>query len=453
MGVFLFFASIILYYSAPTQYNWSFCFVCFCVFVVSAYGGIKHDTKNINTLNFNLLFAISFFLCSYAFALFIYPSGESGLIGIAIGERNINVCTSICTCAFSAYSYGYLGYFRIKNKKTGTSIINNYGIEQKTKRLYLLLVPIIIAILVFFMRTEHEVAIEVTTTPYLFVIFTDVSALLFSCYNYTRTSHLMSLQDYVSKNRIVICGSLIIMLFYLVIGDRKIIIELGLMLLGAYSLFHKKLNFKKLFVLLLSGIFLMSMVGITRNETSSLREGGLNTFLEASNTELHSQNNYWSYFSDLTERYEELYFGYQYTQEKGSQYPLKIVPYIFSPVPLLPNVSCMLIYGIPLAETSVGLTIGQNMFSDRITHSGSHCVIDTYMPWGILGTIVVFFLFGLFVRHITDNVYTNIYYSVIYIILLSQSFFLARSSLFDVYRNAAWCIFIIYIFNRTSRNN
>ena len=35
----------------------------------------------------------------------------------------------------------------------------------------------------------------------------------------------MSLQDYVSKNRIVIWGSLIIMLFYLVIGDRKAILE------------------------------------------------------------------------------------------------------------------------------------------------------------------------------------------------------------------------------------
>lgn len=149
-------------------------------------------------------------------------------------------------------------------------------------------------------------------------------------------------------------------------------------------------------------------------------------------------------FSDLTERYEELYQGYEYVQTYTNQYPLRIFPLIFSPVPLAPNIISDVIYNKPLSETAPGAIVGR--FWD--VHAGTHCVIDIYMPWGIVGVILCFLLFGYAISYVTQLFNINIYYKVFYVIIVSQSIFMPRGSLFDIYRPLVWAAIIIYFLRR-----
>lgn len=117
----------------------------------------------------------------------------------------------------------------------------------------------------------------------------------------------------------------------MIIGDRKPIIEIGLVVLTVLSLFYKNIKSRHLVLIIFSAAVLMAMVGLTRTSSeSSLKDGGISSFVKA-NEEVVNDNSttIWSYFSDLTERYEELYQGYEYVQTYTNQYPLRIFPLIF----------------------------------------------------------------------------------------------------------------------------
>lgn len=423
--------------------------LCLGIFVINSIRIIYKDNKEINTVNFNILFSLSFFFCSFSFACFVLPTGDFGLIGSVLSESSINPCTALCTCAFNAYALGYTK--TLKKKKVDAEYSKEYlpVIVRKSEKIYLFLFMVVILVLIFFFRTKHDVEIEVTSSPYLFVLFTIFTAILFASVKY-RQYTTKSLINFCQSNKIVVCGTLLIMLIYVIIGDRKLIIDLGLILLGAYSLFYKRISAKCLAVILSMGFVLMILIGLTRNSSSSLREGGIGSFVTEGSSQMQDKTSIWGMFSDLTERYEELYCGYEYTQKHGLQYPLKIISLALSPIPLLPNVICHVVYGIPLADTSPGNTIGKNMFMDRETSAGSHCVVDTLMPWGLTGTLIVFYVFGIVVRFVSINYRRNLLFSSIYLLLLSQSFFLARGSLFDIYRLVAWCYFSIYFVKNKS---
>lgn len=450
MQITLLIISILLFIFAPGAYSITFCMTCFGVFLTNACILSYRDYKQINTINFNLLFAIAFFLCSYSFACFILPAGEIGLIGTALSGTSINPCTALCTCAYSAYACGYGKLKRSNATSEFYSLEYVKQIIRKIKLFYLLLLVAVFLVLFLFIRTTHEIEIEVTSTPYLFVLFTVFTAMLFACIKYGSNENT-SIIGFLQSNKIVIGGTVLVMLIYLFIGDRKLIIDLGLILLGTFSIFYKRIKPLVFAALLILGFVLMALVGLTRNSNSSLREGGLSSFVALGSTEMQSQESVWLLMSDLTERYEELYFGYEYTQKHGLQYPLKIIPFAFSPIPLLPNAFCQFIYDVPLSKTSPGLLVGKNMYSDHDTGAGTHCVVDAYMPWGMLGTLLLFFFFGKFVRYVSNNYNRNLLFSSMYLLLISQSVFLARGSLFDMYRMLAWCYISIYLIKKTSK--
>ena len=187
----------------------------------------------------------------------------------------------------------------------------------------------------------------------------------------------------------------------------------------------------------------MFLVSVTRNEATSLKRGGVSSFVQEGKNVTSEQNEIgaWIYFSDLTGRYMELCNGYEYTERFGNQYPLKIISLVFSPIPFVPNIVNNLIYGVPLSATSPGGIVGR----ETDTHAGSHCVLGTYMPWGLAGTIIMFWLFGYVVSIITINSRKNIYGAACYLTIVAYAVFTPRASITDIYRPLIWTLFIIYL--------
>ncbi len=438
MNVILLVISVGLFCFAPQNYSFIFCSLCLGVFLLGAYFVLHKDIHRMGLLNFNMLFLLSFFLCSYAFPVFMYPTGFTGIVGVLVDDTLINVCTAMCTVAGSCYFLGYDNK-KIKFKQAVKTDYPSKSFRNTAGILFYIFLVFISVVLVGFIRTEHEVSIEVTATPFAFLLFEICLAILLVVNSYYVGSK--TFLKFYNINKVPLIASLIVILVFLFIGDRKPIIEIGIIIITSLSLFYKKIKSRYLLVLLFVAAALMAMIGLTRTSSSSIREGGLSSFVEANREVIGDESTtVWSFFSDLTERYEELYQGYEYVGSYGNQYPLRIIPLLLSPLPLAPNVASELIYDKPLFETAPGAIIGR--FWD--VHAGTHCVVDIYVPWGLLGVIILFLLFGRLISYITQYRDCNIYYKTIYIIVVSQAVFMPRGSLFDIYRPIVWAVFIIY---------
>lgn len=438
----LFFLSLGLFIFSPDTYNPLFCGICFAVFCFTAIPVLKKDIKEVGLVNFNLLFLFSFFLCSYAFVVFIYPYVGDFKVSRIANPEYFSKCISLCTLAISSYG---VGYFLLRNR---TEIIYedfDGRITRESKLLYGLLLPFVIFILVRFLSTSHDVEIEVQDSPFLFVLVISVLAVYFASSTHDHRVSVSSLPFFYG-NAFVIISLGFILVLYLIIGDRLFIVESICILLSAYSIFYKRIKWQILLVLVVFGVVLMSVVRVTRTGDSSLREGDFSAFVEEGQTIINNDSDIgaWSYFTDLTNRYSELCGGYEYTVYFGHQYPLKIIAVLFSPFPVLPNVVNSFIYGVPLSATSPGRIVARH----TMTNAGSHCVISAYMPWGAIGVILLFFLFGLIIAGITNHHRHGIIGASFYLTVMAYSIFIPRSSLLDIYRPLTWTFFVIVLLSR-----
>lgn len=101
--------SFILYYCAPSQYSFEFSVVCLVIFLINSYQLIRNDSKKIGVINFNTIFLVSFFLCSYAFPVFLLPIGEIGYFYettvTGLEEYTINKTTALNTFPINKQTY------------------------------------------------------------------------------------------------------------------------------------------------------------------------------------------------------------------------------------------------------------------------------------------------------------------------------------------------------------
>lgn len=445
MIAILFILSTILFFITPTSYSLLFCICCLSVFLFGAVIIIKKDVKQIGWVNYNLFFLLSFFLCTYAFPVFMYPTGFDGILGTQVSEKSINICTSMATMAISFYYLSYLYGNKRFSKRREVPIYSSVT-KRRIFSIFLIILVFILFTLFRFLLSSSSLDIEVSEAPFAFLLFDIVLAIALLGNSFTGK---ISIKNFLLLNKTYLLFTVLVLLIFVFIGDRKPIMEIGLIIVAAYSLLYNKINPKLLFIsIILAGTF-MAMLGITRNTSSSLRSGGLDSFVQENRSVISDESfNYWVFFADLTERYEELYQGYEYVEKNGYQYGLRIIPLLFSPIPLAPNIISEMIYEKPLSKTAPGALIGK--YWD--VHAGTHCIADLYMPWGVPGVILFFSLFGYIIGFITRNSTRNCYCSLFYILLVAQAIFMPRGSLFDIYRPIVWGYFLMYFLNRNKHS-
>lgn len=443
MSHFFVICSAILCLLAPESYSYGFCWTCFLIFVAVAYKLIKNDIRHVNLVNFNLIYLFSFFFCTYAFPVFLLPMGETGYLYKSsvwgIEESAINICTALSTLAISVYACGYFKKFQFRETET---VNLEYNIILLDVLLVLVTVAFVISTIMF-MRVNTD-SIAMTDSPFLLVIYYCllIVSLIFACRN---KSYSNSLCGIFKNNKLSIVTSFIIVLLMLFMGDRGPIISIGLIYLGVYSLYIRKIKMRTLLLLCLLGVFLISLIGMTRAGDSSLKTGGLSAFLSASKEITSGENqSIWLYFSDFTNRYIELYSGYYYKQHYGELYPAKIFSILVSPIPLLPNILSEMIYGKPFLDLSSVKAINGIVFTSRDGWFGTHCVMDIFMSWGVLGIILFSYIQGLVFGYVASKCKTTILFSVLYIMLISKALYLPRAVFYEWYRPFVW-ILVVYI--------
>lgn len=437
-----------LYGFAPNQYDKIYCIICFAVFLVVVYSVIRDEYKRFGIISFNIIFFSSFFLCTYAFPVFLMGSDSviSEILMSFLGSyHTVSRAVSLSTFAICVYGLGYV----IARNKNGNIIVTDN--ERKFAKKIRILAKIVLGTvtIVLLIANWQYVSVaegdpDIGGFEYLFALFFLSLPLYFvsSVFSFGSFSHRKTYFDFLKKNKAIILLEVSLILVFLLLGNRGPVIQIVLVITATVMLYVKRISFKILFVIGVVALLVMFTLRTTRQLDNVSASQGISEAASNANT-------VWDLFSDLVGINFELNAGMQYVDENGYLYPgANVIRYIACPIPHLSTVLVGAIYGVEIETVST-----EQVIKKYTNHSaGNHCVIDVYMCFGVVGVIVVFFLFGLLVAKITNGLSYSFFSKVFYIYLIGTSLYFPRSSLMYGFRNFV-TLYLLILFLGILYNN
>lgn len=445
------FFSAILYFVAPISYDRLFCVMCLLVFLVPAGMMMYDDSKRIGIINFNNLFLFSFFACTYVYPVFLV--NKESLIGELISEQiltfnTLNRCCALCSLAVNVYGLSY-SLFRKRGKRNlNISFERNKAsiLYNNVRILTLVLCALFLYILIDFLRNYNGQDIEINES-YFFQVFYNVlpmflvaAAIYYHPTNFKTNSN--SLKSFFKKNKWELSLLLLGLVLLVVIGDRAPIMSVALTIVAAITLYVKKIKTRHLILFGVIGIVLMFALRVTRASSYSILDGGFSTALEHTSTTMGAAGSAWDVLSDLVGMNVELNVGMDYHDKYGAYYPgANLIRIITAPVPFLPSYLIQKYYNKTLSETT-----SHDAINDYINENGgTHCVIDIFLPFGVIGVIFVYLILGWFIAKMTNGVSKKLFCQIFYVFLVSSAIFMARNAVTNIYRSFVISYVIYYI--------
>lgn len=426
--------SLILYAFSPNKYDYPYLLLIFALFVFSGFISIKDQIKTKEFISFNVLFVTSFFLTSFAYPIFIKPIGIDIWLSNIINENVITKSTALCQIAFSSYLLG-LGIKKNKKKNYAHIITKadpiNYFISP--------LIGFIFFIIGFFIviSTKGTINFDQGWSAFLFSFFTIYTIVVVG---YSGKQSLL----YKKKYYLLICIAIASFLLLFIIGDRGLILSIFVALFSAYTIYIRKIKFRYFFLLGVISVFILSFIADIRQGDSVIKN--------IQSYEVTQPDSKWDYFSDLTAISRNIYVGYEYKENYGFYKPERIILLSLTPIPLLPTLISNHLLGEEYSSYSSSSKIITSHSSfikegpSLMGGLGTHAVIDVYISWGIIGTILLFLILGHVVNISYLNIHNNIYYAMIYFVLTAFSIYIPRSTIYEQYRLIVWILALTFLF-------
>lgn len=442
MKLIILITSLLLYFYAPMQYNYEFCYACFILGIVDVIITLKNDLKNFGFLNFNTIFFFSFIFVSFVFPIFVYPfSLMQGIMGL-INVNVISKATALCLVALACYC---MFYSRAAHRYKRTIYQDLFKLPRISRipRIIYSLSLLLLSLLLVTNIVLHGWE-DITSFPFIVELYEVALPFLIvcNCASYGK----MSLNSFIRVNLYPLVSASIICIIYIVLGDRGPVMVCGLSILITYWMYVGRISVAKLLPLMFIAVLLMYALRLTRGTDESISNIGVSGFVAVAGEGI-SGTSFIYLFSDLIYICRELYFGFERTITMGLFYPERIFILPFTPFPFIPSLLSELFIGVPYDKLHTGLELNSYMmstFGER-TSFGIHCVIDIFMSWGILGVLIFFSVFGHWMGKISYKNECNLYYRVFYIVMFSLALYTPRNFIYAMIRPMAYAAFFVWI--------
>ena len=83
---------------------------------------------------------------------------------------------------------------------------------------------------------------------------------------------------------------------------------------------------------------------------------------------------------------------------------------------------------------------------------GNHCVIDIYMMWGMLGVLIIFYVFGYAMASCYNKIFENILFASLFVLLVSRAIYVPRNMVLSLIRPAVYVWFFVWLAGSQMRN-
>lgn len=449
--------SAILYVFAPNYYSFIYCLTVLVFYIFSSLILISNTKINGNYFNFHLILTVSLFFVNFVYPVFLYPINPEYFKVYEIFEFDHNVITKATALVLVGWNSYSLGVSSIRVNKKKSSDIGNLSLEFE--KIILMIAFFFLSLMFFFFASKEIIKGNFGATskipPGLIVLYQTITTLLFvlvflnKIYRGKIGKFLLKVDK---KIYIVFVFSCFI---FLRSGDRGPILMSGLVLIGLFSFFVKRITFKQIVLLLLFGMFFMSIIQAGRTRSVEQTQGGI----VERGIQNFKLNSFFDIGMDLIVNNRNLYVGYSYAKKNGFLYGSNFYYQFLAPFPYLPSLFTRTIYKSNPKELTTAVIITKESGA-KTFGLGTNMIIDMYMSFGSIGVIIIMMLFGWFVRttEINGIVYKKIYYAIIYFFLVGFSVLFPRTTVIEPIRHIGWALILFgligickYLLSRDSK--
>ena len=266
--------------------------------------------------------------------------------------------------------------------------------------------------------------------------------------SFSKGAHIKEIFNKLFTNKLFVAVLGIYTFLFLVSGDRGPVMHVTLILAGSYAFFIRPVSFKAIVILSSAAaiIFTIISLGRTRN-ADDLQD--TNIFARGYENFQHSRDDI-NITAELAGSVRVQYRALEYVPYR---YPyLNGLPLLLSIAGTVPFGASTVIktFNIPEMYTSSSSFLNIIVKGEGYTSGdGSEILSDIYINFGVYGTFVIMFLFGMASSHIYNkaNAGSFIYFLVL-IILLYYGLYMSRAMLFTPLKDIISIIFLDYLFRK-----
>lgn len=438
--------SLFFYFIAPKMYDYTFCLLCFFLFLINSVIFVRWQIKRLGLLNFHVFFLISYFFINIFYAIFVYPIDPQYFFIFQYGFDDTVICKSLALAVFAIQTY-FLVVYSFSSGKIFDLEKSILFSENKKKNIIFIFV--FIFILLFFLLGQGFNSfsnsyvgggIDAIDNPLYspLLSFFEILLLLIISFLYLKIPQQKKnvLFDFLKANIKVLAILITIAFIFLLLGSRTLAIKIILPLVCLYSLYVKRVSGKIFILGLLLGVILMGT--ISRSRVSDDKIDAINSFVtDGSAIDLAM---------DLVIVNRNLLLAVEDVNKNGVSFGIRSSKSFFSFFPYYPPLASKFGLGQKDIDSEVFFTDISNVSGFSV---GSNMIGDLYMILGLPSVFLGMILFAIFISIIEIKSRDNLYWLYIYSLILSFSILFSRFNFFFISRSLIWGIVVIYLMNNT----
>ena len=413
---------------------------------------ILYFRKKKNIVSFEFLFALTFALACFLTYFIVEEGGGFAFFAFSSNPKSLVKGIALAMIGYHCYLCGLLSFKRqrIKTfKRHKVKILKKHKVKflkrQKVKTFIgneepIYTKPIMaslanwtcLMVFMFFMATggmnvilmysgdiDREDA-NIGTLLYWILSYSVAVFVSFSSAKFSKSRNVLS--NTLKLNKLFLVNTVIIIVFLLLSGYRSQAMQIIIPLLICYSIYVKKISAKIFFMILIVGMVIMVVIGMTRS-------GG---DVENNVTMLY-------YFRDFNAANASLGFFVDEVSRNGVTGGSNYIPQTLSIIPFLQSIVGSFIdfnyFALPSSRYYTGVF-------DSESGLGTNIIGDIYYTFGLVGVISVMFIMGMFCSYLSQK--KNKYVFLMYLIFTGNSIFAARVELLYVVRMLTWGCIILF---------
>lgn len=417
---------LIFYGYIDTKFDLLYTLVAIGVYLTS---NILYFYKKKNIVNFEFFFALAFF-CACFLTYFIIKEGE----GFAYFTFSSNPSSLVKGIALAMVGYHcYLCGLMSINTNCKSQEFNIDSLRMSRNAAFWSNIICILTFCIFMIfggiNVLHIYSGEASregdyigVLVYWVLVYSVAVFANFSSMNFNNSKGLIA--NLFSLDKLFIINTLIIAIFLLMSGFRSQAIQVILPLLICFGVFIKQIPARNVFLILICGMVLMMIIGMTR-----------------SGSEFESDLSYITYLRDFNAANSSLGFFIDEVERKGVTGGSNYIPQVLSIVPYLQSITSNIV------DFDTFATPSSRYFTwnfDSGSGLGTNIIADIYYTFGFVGVVTLMFILGRMCTVLST--YKNKYYFLIYIIFTGNAIFSARVEFPYVLRMLAWgCLFLFAV--------
>ena len=433
--VILLVISVVMCYKAPAVYDFSYCLVCFVIFLISAVVLLVNNTNKYKTIIlFEFLFTLSFFFVNYAYPVFIYPTSTSyfSLFLYSFNEDVISRATAVATLGFCSYST-----FQYENRNFSNSKIeykDRYSRVSTVEVFFLFILFLVYFIQVYTYLSGNLSYSEGAGFFRILAIFLIFKRL------YNHNIHHPLIRDIALWG--IIAAYIVI---NLLVGNRGDPLYVAMAAFVSYTLFVHRIPARVFMPVVVAGLLVFFIVGQIRTGANDVGDNG--SMISRVKDVQIDENDAGALLiaKELIINNRSLYVLMDYSDKNGLDYGYSWQLSIYSIVPFLQSFMIELFNISKEKAASVNLTTYLEFGRDNpdAFGMGTNLIGDIYICFGTVGIIIFMSLFGRIIRNAYRKMRHSSASALLYVCFFVFSVYYPRAMYLEPIRLIVWS-FILY---------